>query len=81
MLLTKLSLAQNYYDWGMLAFTVGFGGSMIWFGSSAGVAISTTYPEARSVGSWIRSGWHVLLAYLIGCLFLFLLLGWKPLDY
>jgi len=79
--LTKLALAQNHYDWGMLAFTVGFGGSMIWFGSSAGVAISTTYPEARSVGRWIRSGWHVLLAYLIGFLFLYLVAGWKPLDY
>ncbi|HAH23323.1 MAG TPA: citrate transporter, partial [Prolixibacteraceae bacterium] len=34
--LTKLALEQNGYDWGMLAYAVGFGGSMIWFGSSAG---------------------------------------------
>jgi hypothetical protein len=25
-------------------------GSMIWFGSSAGVALSNMYPEAKSVG-------------------------------
>ncbi len=36
--LTALALKQGGYDWGFLAFTVGFGGSMVWFGSSAGVA-------------------------------------------
>ena len=55
--LTALALAQGGYDWGMLAYAVGFGGSMIWFGSSAGVAISNMYPEARSVGR-IAHGWH-----------------------
>ena len=34
--LTKLCLEQGGYDWGVLAYSVGFGGSMIWFGSSAG---------------------------------------------
>ncbi|HWQ94754.1 MAG TPA: citrate transporter, partial [Gammaproteobacteria bacterium] len=38
--LTALALQQGGYDWGLLAFAVGYGGSMIWFGSSAGVAIS-----------------------------------------
>ena len=33
--LTALALKQGGYDWGMLAYAVGFGGSMIWFGSSA----------------------------------------------
>ena len=48
--LTALALKQGGYDWGMLAYAVGFGGSMIWFGSSAGVAISDMYPEARRPG-------------------------------
>src|SRR5258707_10574555 len=48
--LTALALKQGGYDWGFLAFTVGFGGSMIWFGSSSGVALSNMYPEAKSVG-------------------------------
>ena len=37
--LTALALKQGGYDWGYLAYAVGFGGSMIWFGSSAGVAL------------------------------------------
>jgi hypothetical protein len=41
-------------DWGIMP--VGFGGLMIWFGSSAGVAISNMYPEAKSVGLWLRHG-------------------------
>ena len=46
----------NEVIWGTLAFAVGFGGSMIWFGSSAGVALSNLYPEAKSVGRWITQG-------------------------
>jgi Na+/H+ antiporter NhaD/arsenite permease-like protein len=76
--LTKLALEQGGYDWGMLAYAVGFGGSMIWFGSSAGVAISNLYPEARSVGAWLKAGWHVALAYVLGFVVLLLTLGWQP---
>jgi Na+/H+ antiporter NhaD/arsenite permease-like protein len=76
--LTKLCLEQGYFDWGMLAYTVGFGGSMIWFGSSAGVAITNKFPEARNVVQWARKGWHVAAAYIIGFLALYLLLGWEP---
>jgi Na+/H+ antiporter NhaD/arsenite permease-like protein len=76
--LTKLALEQGGYDWGMLAYAVGFGGSMIWFGSSAGVAISNLYPEARSVWAWLRAGWHVTLAYVVGFAVLLLALGWQP---
>jgi Na+/H+ antiporter NhaD/arsenite permease-like protein len=75
--LTALALKQGGYDWGMLAYAVGFGGSMIWFGSSAGVALSTLYPEARSVGAWIRHGWHVAVAYIAGFFALLLILGWN----
>ncbi|HNW92728.1 MAG TPA: citrate transporter [bacterium] len=76
--LTALAIKQGCYDWGMLAFTVGFGGSMIWFGSSAGVAITTLFPHARAVGPWLRRGWHVALAYVIAFAVLFLTLGWNP---
>jgi Na+/H+ antiporter NhaD/arsenite permease-like protein len=78
--LTKLCLEQGHYDWGMLAYTVGFGGSMIWFGSSAGVAITNKFPEARHVGLWIKNGWHVAVAYVIGFFILFLTMGWEPDD-
>ena len=63
--LTALALKQGGYDWGILAYAVGFGGSMIWFGSSAGVALSNLFPEARSVGQWVRHGWHVAVAYVV----------------
>jgi Na+/H+ antiporter NhaD/arsenite permease-like protein len=76
--LTKLALEQGGYDWGMLAYAVGFGGSMIWFGSSAGVAITNLFPESRSVGRWLWGGWHVALAYVAGFLVLLFTLGWQP---
>ncbi len=76
--LTALAIRQDGYDWGFLAFGVGFGGSMLWFGSSAGVALSNMYPEAKSVGNWLRHGWHVALAYVIAFMALVLLLGWHP---
>ena len=78
--LTALALKQDGYDWGMLAYAVGFGGSMIWFGSSAGVALSNMFPEARSVGNWLRHGWHVALAYVIGFMFMLMITGWHPTE-
>jgi Na+/H+ antiporter NhaD/arsenite permease-like protein len=78
--LTALALKQGGYDWGFLAYAVGFGGSMIWFGSSAGVAISNLYPEAKSVGAWLRHGWHVAVAYITGFFVLFAVLGWHADD-
>jgi Na+/H+ antiporter NhaD/arsenite permease-like protein len=76
--LTALALKQGGYDWGMLAYTVGFGGSMIWFGSSAGVALSNLFPEAKSVGRWVSGGWHVTLAYIVGFFVLLAVMGWQP---
>lgn len=78
--LTKLCLDQGHYDWGMLAYSVGFGGSMIWFGSSAGVAITNKFPDARNVVLWVKNGWHVAVAFLIGFFALYLTLGWEPAD-
>lgn len=78
--LTALALKQGGYDWGYLAYTVGFGGSMIWFGSSAGVALSNQYSEAKSVGSWLRHGWHVAVAYVVGFFVMLILIGWHPDD-
>lgn len=76
--LTALALKQGGYDWGVLAYAVGFGGSMIWFGSSAGVALSNLYPEAKSVGLWLKHGWHVIVAYVVGFSVLLITLGWQP---
>jgi Na+/H+ antiporter NhaD/arsenite permease-like protein len=76
--LTALALKQGGYDWGFLAYAVGFGGSMIWFGSSAGVALSNQFPEAKSALAWVRGGWHVAVAYVIGFFVMLAVLGWHP---
>jgi len=76
--LTALAIKQGGYDWGFLAYAVGYGGSMIWFGSSAGVALSNMYPQAKSVGLWLRYGWHVAVAYVIGFFVMLALIGFNP---
>lgn len=76
--LTALALKQGGYDWGALAFAVGFGGSMVWFGSSAGVAVSNIFPDAKSVWVWIKNGWHVAVGYMIGYAILIMSYGWHP---
>ena len=76
--LTALALRQGGYDWGVLAYAVGFGGSMLWFGSSAGVALSNMFPEARSAVQWVKHGWHVPVAYVAGFAVLMAVLGWQP---
>ncbi len=78
--LTRLCLEQGHFDWGMLAYSVGFGGSMIWFGSSTGVAMTNKFPESRDVIMWIKKGWHVAAAYVIGFFALYLIMGWNPAD-
>ena len=76
--LTALALKQGGYDWGYIAYSVGFGGSMIWFGSSAGVALSNMYPEGKNAIAWLRGGWHVTVAYIVGFFVMLALLSWVP---
>jgi Na+/H+ antiporter NhaD/arsenite permease-like protein len=76
--LTKLCLDQGGYDWGVLAYAVGFGGSMIWFGSSAGVALSNMYGETRNTLNYFKKGWHVTVAYIFGFFVMFGIHGWQP---
>ncbi|MBL8344640.1 MAG: citrate transporter [Rubrivivax sp.] len=76
--LTALAIKQGGYDWGFLAYAVGFGGSMIWFGSSAGVALANMYPQARSVGQWLRHGWFVAVAYVVGFFVMLAIIGFHP---
>ena len=76
--LTALALKQGGYDWGFLAYAVGFGGSMIWFGSSAGVALTNQFPEARSAIAWVRGGWYIPIAYVVGFFVMLVVIGWHP---
>ena len=36
------------------------------------------FPQARSVGAWLKGGWHVAVGYVIGFACLLLVLGWHP---
>jgi Na+/H+ antiporter NhaD/arsenite permease-like protein len=76
--LTALALQQGNYDWGILAYAVGFGGSMMWFGSSAGVAVANMFPEAKSALTWLRAAWFVPAAYVIGFFVMLGVMGWHP---
>lgn len=64
--LTALAIAVGGFIWGLLAYSVGFGGSMTPFGSSAGVAITTEFPEAKSLWRWWKEGWYVPVSFPIG---------------
>ena len=77
--LTALAIKQGGYDWGYLSYAAGAGGSMVWFGSSAGVALSGMYPEIKSVRLWLRHGWHVVAAYAAGFAVMLALIPWRPL--
>jgi Na+/H+ antiporter NhaD/arsenite permease-like protein len=76
--LTSLAIKQGNYDWGMLAYCIGYGGSMIWFGSSAGVAVVNLFPKAKSTKLWLKDGWHVTFAYIVGYIAIMLIWGWHP---
>ena len=76
--LTVLALEQGGHDWALLAYAVGFGGSMVWFGSSAGVAITNEFPEGRSAKAWLKEGWTIALAYVAGFAAMMLIFGWRP---
>ena len=76
--LTALAIRQGGYDWGFL----GVRGRLRRFDdlvrSSAGVALANMYPEARSVGRWLRHGWHVAVAYVIGFFVMLAIIGFHP---
>jgi Na+/H+ antiporter NhaD/arsenite permease-like protein len=76
--LTALALKQGGYDWGFLAFTVGFGGSMIWFGSSAGVALTNMFPEARNAKLYLKHGYWVAIAYVLAFFTMLYGIGFHP---
>lgn len=76
--LTALAIYQGGFDWGVLAFSVGYGGSMLWFGSSAGVALTNLFPEGKDTLRWIKEGWHIPVAYILGFFAMMAIGGWHP---
>ncbi|MBF0345553.1 MAG: hypothetical protein HQL06_15165 [Nitrospirae bacterium] len=64
--LTKIAMDIGGFDWGLLAFCVGFGGSAMWFGSSAGVAIALKFPQVYETKRWLKPFFIVMLSYIVG---------------
>ena len=48
------------------------------FGSLAGVALSSLFPEARKAVQWVTQGWHVAVAYVVGFFGILAITGWVP---
>jgi hypothetical protein len=46
--------------------------------AARGVAVSNMYPEAKSVGRWLRHGWYIPIAYVVGFFALLVIPGWHP---
>jgi hypothetical protein len=42
------------------------------------VALTGEYPEGRSVVAWVREGWFVAVAYVVGFFVMLALFGWNP---
>lgn len=76
--LTALAIKQGEYDWGALAFSVGHGGSLMWFGSSAGVALCGMFAYAKDPILWIKRGWYIIVAHVVAYWVLIGSYGWHP---
>lgn len=64
--LTAVCLALKDFDWGLLAYCVGYGGSAMWFGSSAGVAMGLLFPQIYDTKKWGKPFVIVTGTYLAG---------------
>lgn len=64
--LTAICLNLKGFDWGLLAYCVGYGGSAMWFGSSAGVATGLIFPQTYDTKRWGVPFVVITLTYLAG---------------
>jgi len=78
--IAALALKQSGYDWGTLVYTVGLGGSMIWFCSSADMALSDMFSQAKNLGRRLYPGGHFTLADAVGFSLLLPVMGWQPIT-
>lgn len=66
--LTALCIALKDFDWSLLAYCVGYGGSMMWFGSSTGIAVVKEFREVGNTKKWIKPFFVLLGIYFSGVL-------------
>lgn len=66
--LTAILLQLKGFDWGLAAYCVGYGGSAMWFGSSAGVAMGLIFPQTYDTKRWGMPFLMVTVSYWVGAL-------------
>jgi hypothetical protein len=64
--LTSIAIQLGGFDWTLLSYAVGFGGSMIWLGSSAGVALGTLFPQVYDTKRWLKPAIALFVIYNVG---------------
>lgn len=64
--LTSMACRLEGLDWSLLAYSVGFGGSMFFFSSSAGIAVAMSYSKASDSKAWLPHTLRVIIAYNVG---------------
>ena len=64
--LTAIAIKIGGFDYGLLAFCVGFAGTAMWFGSSAGVALGLKFPEFYNTKNWTKPFFAIMAIYAFG---------------
>ena len=63
----KASPAMGLDQWMLVTLTAGVGGSLISFGSAAGVGVMGKLPGIYTFGAHMRYSWMILAGYIVSC--------------
>jgi Na+/H+ antiporter NhaD/arsenite permease-like protein len=63
----KASPDMDLSQWMLVTLTAGVGGSLISFGSAAGVGVMGKLPGIYTFGAHMRYSWMILIGYIVSC--------------
>jgi Na+/H+ antiporter NhaD/arsenite permease-like protein len=64
----KASPDMGLDQWMLVTLTAGVGGSLISFGSAAGVGVMGKLPGIYTFGAHMKYSWMILLGYIVSCI-------------
>ena len=64
----KASPEMGLDQWMLVTLTAGVGGSMISFGSAAGVGVMGKLPGIYTFGAHMKYSWMILIGYIVSCI-------------
>ena len=64
----KASPEMGIEQWMLVTLTAGVGGSLISFGSAAGVGVMGKLPGIYTFGSHMKYAWTILIGYIVSCI-------------